>query len=661
MRCNSRVLRHLLTALALMGLLCVAPAWDARSQAACPEGEECEPNNRFGDASPIVVPGEVLGRITPAGDADWYVFSVTSAGELSLKVTQVAADLDIWLRVWNSNRDTLSDWFRPPAKGSDTAGMFDLPVAGRYYLELAAGDGSAAADQPYLLQVGFTPAVDPLEPNDTFGAAAPIQAGRDYQATLFPLRDTDWYRLVVDHRGELQVSITAVPPEMEVVFRLWNGNRETLSDWFAPLARGGDTLGSFDLADPGEYFIEVTDANQDARATTPYTLRFTFTPTADDDEPNDQFRDATPLRFDTPHIATILPLRDTDWYRLQVDRPGELQLAVTGVPANLDIDFRIWNANREVLSDWFAPLARGGDTLGSLDLAAPGRYYIETADGSYDARSVQPFTVTATFKPAADPFEPNDSFGAATPLELGSPVQINILPRGDVDWHYVELPNQGQLNVAVTEVPANLAVAVRVWNANRETISDWFRPLARGGYTEGFIDVPTAGRYYLEVADAEGRERSVEPFTLTVTFEPTADRREPNDSLETATRIELDQAVYANILPVRDRDWYAVNIPRPATLYVLVTGVSADLDINCRLWDSQPTLVRDWFGPLAKGGNTEAAIELAQPGRYYLEIADGYDDARSIQPYLLYLSLSPIDMANIAAGPDGTPPDRVSP
>jgi hypothetical protein len=639
----------LLIVFLVIGALCLSPIGSALAQAPCPDGEECEPNNRFGDANIIVAPGEVRGRITPAGDADWYTFSVESAGEITLTIGQVAPELDIWLRIWTSNRDTLSDWFRPPAKGSDTIGMFDLPAPGRYYLELAAGDGSVASDQPYVLLIGFTPAADPFEPNDSFGMASPLKAGQDYQASIFPIRDTDWYRFAVDHRGELQVVITSVASDLDVVFRVWDGNRDVISDWFAPLARGGDTVGTLDLATAGEYYLEVTDGSYDARSTEPYSLRVTFTPTADDDEPNDQFREATPLRFDQPHVATILPVRDTDWYRVQVDHQGELQVTVTGVPANLDVDFRIWNANRDVISDWFAPLARGGDTVGSFDLPAPGRYYIEMADGAYDARSVQPFTVTAVFRPAADPFEPNDRFGAATALQLDSPVQTNILPRGDTDWHYVDLPHQGQLSVAVTDVPANLAVAVRVWNANRDVVSDWFRPLARGGPTAAVVDVPAAGRYYLEVADSEGRERSIEPFTLTVTFEPTADRREPNDSLETATRIELDQAVSANILPVGDRDWYAINIARPTTLHVLVTRVAPDLDISCRVWDSQPAVIRDWFGPLARGGNTEASVEIAQPGRYYLEVADGYDDARSIQPYLLYLSLAPIDVTKVTA------------
>lgn len=42
----------------------------------------------------------------------------------------------------------------------------------------------------------------------------------------------------------------------------------------------------------------------------------------------------------------------------------------------LDIDVRLWNSNKDVISDWFAPLAKGGDTEALIDLPAAGVYYL---------------------------------------------------------------------------------------------------------------------------------------------------------------------------------------------------------------------------------------------------------------------------------------------
>src|SRR5687768_8822645 len=75
------------------------------------------------------------------------------------------------------------------------------------------------------------------------------------------------------------------------------------------------------------------------------------------------------------------------------------------------------------------------------------------------------------------PAEPNNSFGAAHPLALGTPLQDAIVPRGDVDWYMVSVDHPGELQIAIGNSPATLDIDVRVWNANRDTISDWFAPL----------------------------------------------------------------------------------------------------------------------------------------------------------------------------------------
>jgi hypothetical protein len=636
---------------------CLVPA--ALAQPPCPEGEECEPNSRFGDATVLAAMGPAEGRISPAGDADWVAFTAESAGELHVAITQVAPELDINFRVWNSNKDTISGWFAPSGKGSDTNGVVDLPAPGRYYLELAAGDGSASSEKPYVLQLTLAAARDPFEPNNSFGTASAIDLERSYEANIFPLGDADWYRVRVDLPGELRVAVTNVPQDMDIAVRIWNGNKDPISGYFAPLSRGGSTSASIDLPEPGEYFLEVADGGNDVRSVQPYTLQVTFVASGND-EPNNAFNSATPLTFGQPHSASILPQGDTDWYRVQVDGPGEMQVAVTAVPADLDVDFRVWNANKDTISGWFAPLAKGGNTIGSQDLPAPGRYYIEMADGNQDARSTQSFTVTAVFTPAADLFEPNGSFGEAGALPLDDERQINILPQGDADWLYVEVPHQGQLTVTASKVPPAMAIAIRVWDANKDTISNWFMPLAPGGDTTAVLDVPSAGRYFLEVSDNQN-QRSIQPFSLKATFMPAADRGEPNNSIETATPITLDSTVAANILPTGDRDWYAFEVAAAGQLHVLATRVAPELDIVYRVYDSNQQLIRDWFAPLAKGGDTTATVDIPAPGRYYLEVADGYDDTRAIQPYLLYLSMRPIDPASVTVPAVVTPTVGLTP
>lgn len=114
---------------------------------ALPVDAEAEPNNSFGKATTINVGSDVQGAIAAPGDNDWYAFEVKNQGELQLTISNVAPDLAIDVRLWNGNKDTISDWMRPLAKGGETHGVVDLPQAGRYYLEIVEDSGAAASDQ----------------------------------------------------------------------------------------------------------------------------------------------------------------------------------------------------------------------------------------------------------------------------------------------------------------------------------------------------------------------------------------------------------------------------------------------------------------------------------------------------------------------------------
>jgi hypothetical protein len=225
-------------------------------------------------------------------------------------------------------------------------------------------------------------------------------------------------------------------------------------------------------------------------------------------------------------------------------------------------------------------------------------------------------------------------------------VQTNILPQGDVDWHAVEVTHQGELQITASDVPANLDINLRVWNANKDTLSGWIAPLARGGDTSGFVDLPRAGRYYLEVADGGSDARSIQPFTLQTKFIAAADKGEPNNTLETATPVNLDTTIPANILPANDADWCRLEITTTGELHVLITNVAPDLELAMRLWDEGEQPISDWVYPLAAGGDTTAVFPIAAAGVYYLEVVDNRG-SRSIQPYLLRFSMQEIDPTTV--------------
>ena len=372
---------------------------------------------------------------------------------------------------------------------------------------LAPGDDASSADGTM-----------DQEPNNIFGDAQMGAAVGKLSGTIHPKGDVDWIALEVEHQGELKFTATEAPKELDMSYRIWNSDKYALSGWFTPLRVGGPADGSFDLPEPGRYVIEMRDGKNDTGSTEKYGFDLEFTPTADTGEPNNIFGAATQIAFDEPFQSNILPKGDVDWYAVDVEDQGELTVKVTEPPENLDISFRIWNADKYAISGWFAPLAVGGPVEGVFDLPEPGRYFIEMRDGKNDDRSATPFTTELSFIPSGDTSEPNKIFGKAAPLALDEEIKATILPKGDVDWYRIEAAQAGELQIAATNVADNLDISIRVWNSDKYAVSNWFAPFRAGGDTEGSFGLEKAGTYYLEVRDGKNDERSVEPYTLKVSI-----------------------------------------------------------------------------------------------------------------------------------------------
>jgi hypothetical protein len=473
------------------------------------------------------------------------------------------------------------------------------------------------------------------EPNDSYGRANRVAAVAAVVGAIEPKGDADWYHVTVHRQGELGVRISEVAAELDIAFRVWSGEKRVIRDWLGPKVKGGETTGSADLPRPGHYTIEVRDGSNDASAAKPYRLGLAFTPTADELEPNDSFGTAALIGPRQSLHAAILPKGDADWYRFRVDQQGALTVRIGDTPESLDVSFRVWNDEKRVLRDWIGPKAKGGDTSAVVDLPAPGVYRLEVRDGSNDARDVRPYRLALAFQPTGDQAEPNNSFASAATIAADGSVAAAILPKGDVDWYRVEVADQGALAVTVEDVPEALDVSFRVWDMEKRVISDWIGPKRKGGNTEGVVDLPRAGAFFLEVRDGSNNARAVEPYRLVLKFTPTRDGGEPNPTVSQATPLVADAPFRAAILPKGDVDWYRFEAPDQGALGVVVDQTPEALNISFRVWDDERRVIRDWIGPKAKGGETEAEVELPQAGEYLIEVRDGSNDARAVTPYSL--------------------------
>lgn len=618
------------------------PAWSTDIDAPRPSGwrsaapeaiVEAPDNDSFGRAQTVSLATEAKVRITPRGDADWFRVDVPTAGELRVTTNGQPAELDISARVLNADGRDITGWQGAPKKGADLEGRFALPEPGAYWIQVADGNNDGESSAAFTVSLDFIAADDPFEPNGSMAAAAPLPVDVTLRPSIFPRGDTDWFKVWIPEPGLLQILATEVPDVLDVAVQVFDLNRKSLSGWIGPDRKGGDTVFDARLPEPGTYIIEVADSNGDAAATEPFALDFAFTAVADVAEPNDDFGQAVIVAGSGDRKAAIFPRGDTDWLAIDVDHPGELQLLASKSPKDLDINFQVFDANKQSLTGWIPPIRKGGDNELSVDLPEPGRFFIEIADGNSDASSPDLFDLSLHFVAQPDQYEPNNAPTEAVPLTLGGKIPFNILPRGDNDWFQIEVPAPGELSILIEESAENLDINFQVLNADVASLGGWVPPYRKGGVAEGFTDLPAPGVYYIQIADGNNDARSIDPATLVTAFASVADAAlEPNDSFGNAVPLKLGEPVIANILPRGDADWYAIEAPRAGSFVVTVDEVDEDLDIAVSLWDAD---VRggSWIGPSRKGGVTEAALAVPAAGIYHLAVADSNNDARSVNPY----------------------------
>lgn len=483
-----------------------------------PADDPFEPNNGMGTAWPVATDAHFSATMFPRGDVDWYKVWIPEPGLLTVEITDVPDELDMYARVWDLNASVVTNWVGPPRAGGVTWMDSALKAPGVYLVEIKDGSSDAATVEPYQVAFGFDPVGDTAEPNDTIGSAVLVSHPVSFKAATFPVGDVDWYAIDVPHPGELTFELTNSPDDLDMYFRVWTADNAVLKNWVGPGRKGGDAYDFADLPAPGRYYIEVKDGSSDAASPDLYDIDIAFTAQADQYEPNNGQADAAPLTPGRTVAFNILPVGDRDWFRVEVASAGELAILIEESPEDLDLHFRVWNDNNQVVRNWVAPYRKGGVAEGFADLPTAGAYYIEISDGSSDARAIEHATLSTVFTPVADAHEPNDSYGSPSPLAYGTPIRANILPLGDADWYRLDADRAGTFRVVIDEVDKDLDVYVRLWDGEVRA-SGWVGPPRAGGVTEADLAVEGAGTYRLEVKDGSSDARSPVPYRIRVDFE----------------------------------------------------------------------------------------------------------------------------------------------
>ena len=168
---------------------------------------------------------------------------------------------------------------------------------------------------------------------------------------------------------------------------------------------------------------------------------------------------------------------------------------------------------------------------------------------------------------------------------------------------------------------------------DRAPVHDWTSQLLPGAAPVE-ADLPEAGRYVLEVANSYGDNSAPDQYAINLGFTPVVDATEPNESLTRPATLPLNTPVPVAIFPKGEHNFLAVEVEDHGELTLTAANVPPGIDATMRIYGPSHEILRDWQTAPA-GVNNTMVVDLPGPGRYVLELADSYDDARSPQPLSL--------------------------
>ncbi len=526
--------------------------------------------------SSAIVEGN-LGADPARPDEDWYVLRSSLPKTADVQVT-CPPGADMVLEVVDDARNVL---LQVNAEGpSKPEHLPDLDVSGSVYLRVTGAKKGAGGAYTLTVSMKDRQVGVELEPNDRKVDATHVPLGQAVSGFLSHPQDADWFRF------ELPTPEGVAPP--------------------AEVADSGADADSGAI-DSGSAPAPAADAAVDA-GPAPEVKRL-------------------PLKIELSAVegvawdVQVLSEAEATLFSAHSKEGQPLSLRNVGVRETDRVIYVV------VKSAW---VGAGKD-----------------AHRGYNAGTYYTLSVAEEEAGATAEIEPNDTLDRATDLPPGAYREGFISPKGDVDYYGVtaDQPSLAKVNVTGVEKLDLVLSAVEpaadggekiALKANDGQVKEPEQLNAVSCNPKCWFKVEAAPRKVdgKWVKDDDNPEMS---YRISATLVPDdgSQEREPNNTPDTATPIELGKPIRGTVFPKKDTDFFLLDLsnkPVKTPLRATLTGI---LKVDVGLYvhqldaDGKPSLVQT--ADSAKGDKPEVVRFTAEPGKYVFEVRDSKNREANFQ------------------------------
>ena len=347
-------------------------------------------------------------------------------------------------------------------------------------------------------------------------------------------------------------------------------------------------------------------------------------------EPNDDIASATPVGAQEELRDLRIIDGEFDVFAVDLEQGEEILSEISFEHETGDLDMRLLAPNESIIDESMS--TTDDETVDAQSVGQSGTYYI-VVDGRNETSVPYSLSVNSTIENdeiEQDRLEPNDQFVDPTMIEQESTVLNNLsVTTGDADIFAVELSEGSDLtaNISFDHSTGDLNLALLTPGRNVIDQSTSMTDTEQVTVSES----TSAGKYYILVYGFSG---ATAPYSLSIEHqgleptEPTNDRFEPNDVVNTASPVEGD---------TRFKDLQIVNGEYDIFSFHLAEGddLNATIDFehgtgNLDLGLLGPNLQEVENSVSTTDGENASVADVSRNGTYYVVIY-GYDGASA--PY----------------------------
>jgi hypothetical protein len=312
-------------------------------------------------------------------------------------------------------------------------------------------------------------------------------------------------------------------------------------------------------------------------------------------------------------ISGVLSANSADWFSFT---PGSAGILVAETGGDTDTVLSLYRGSE---------LLRENDDVGADHNAKieyfvdPGTGYLIKAAGVRLAGSNEnaagPYRFQASLEPMPEKkARPAHTLEQAETIALGETVTDYFFAAGDVNWYAVSVPGVGRLTV---NTEGTLDTLLEVYDKWEEMIGQ-DDDSGYQGNAKVVADIFSASPVYCKVSayqGATGRYRLKTKFTPPIKPDPF----ENDDTLSTASEIQIDVPQKRNFTDAGDVDWALLRIARRGSYEIAARAEDDYLDTFIQLFDAYENLLGEDDD---SGGFWNALLKRdLNPGTYYIKVS----------------------------------------